>query len=116
MKGTMILPVAALLATLALSGARANEADNTRENRAQQTTAQDQGNNPRDLAMTARIREAVMKASSLSTEAKNVKIITRGGRVVLTGPVNSPQERSTIGSLAEEIAGPDNVSNQLKLP
>jgi len=112
----MILPVAALLTAFAFSGVSASEADNTRQNREELTTAQDQSNNPRDLDLTARIREAVMKDSSLSTEARNIKIITREGRVVLTGPVASPQERTTIGNLAVEIAGRDNVSNQLKIP
>ena len=55
--------------------------------------------------MTQKIRHVVMKEGSLSMNAKNVKIIARDGNVTLKGPVDSQQEKDTIGTKAGEIAG-----------
>jgi len=52
---------------------------------------------------------------SLSTTAKNVKIITVNGVVTLRGPVNSPQEKETIEATAQHIAGTNTVDNQLEI-
>ena len=51
----------------------------------------------------------------MSINGKNVKIITRNGRVTLRGPVNSSDEKRQIGDIADRIAQSDNVDNQLEV-
>ena len=101
------------------TGSDATEADNTKRNSSEQNkntdTAERQSNNKDDLALTQKIRQAVMKDGSLSMNAKNVKIIAQGGEITLKGPVDSQQEKDTIGTKAGEIAGKDKVDNQLEV-
>ena len=97
----------------------ATEADNTKRNSSEQNkntdTAEKQSNNKDDLALTQKIRQAVMKEGSLSMNAKNVKIIAQDGKITLKGPVDRQQEKDTIGTKAGEIAGKDKVDNQLEV-
>ena len=97
----------------------ATAADNTKQNSSEQNkntdTAEKQSNSKDDLALTQKIRQAVMKDGSLSMNAKNVKIIAQDGKITLKGPVDSQQEKDTIGTAAGGIAGKDNVDNQLEV-
>ena len=97
----------------------ATEADNTKQNSSEQNknteTAEKQSNSKDDLALTQKIRQAVMKDGSLSMNAKNAKIIAQNGKITLKGPVDSQQEKDTIGTAAGEIAGKDKVDNQLEV-
>jgi hyperosmotically inducible protein len=97
----------------------ATEADNTKRNSSEQNknteTAEKQSNSKDDLALTQKVRQAVMKDGSLSMNAKNVKIIAQDGKITLKGPVDSQQEKDTIGTEAGEIAGKDSVDNQLEV-
>ena len=97
----------------------ATEADNTKRNASEQNkdtdTAKNQSNSKDDLALTQKIRQAVMKDGSLSMNAKNVKIIAQDGKITLKGPVDSQQEKDTIAREAGEIAGKDKVDNQLEV-
>ena len=94
-------------------------ADNTKRNSSEENkntdTAEKQSNNKDDLALTQKVRQAVMKDGSLSMNAKNVKIIAQDGKITLKGPVDSQQEKDTIGTEAGEIAGKDKVDNQLEV-
>jgi osmotically-inducible protein OsmY len=95
------------------------EADNTKRNSSEQNkdtdTAEKQSNNKDDLALTQKIRQAVMKDGSLSMNAKNAKIIAQDGKITLKGPVDSQHEKDTIAAKAGEIAGKDKVDNQLEV-
>jgi hyperosmotically inducible periplasmic protein len=95
------------------------EADNTKRNSSEENkntdTAEKQSNSKDDLALTQKVRQAVMKDGSLSMNAKNVKIIAQDGKITLKGPVDSQQEKDTIGTEAGEIAGKDKVDNQLEV-
>jgi hyperosmotically inducible protein len=97
----------------------ANKADNTKSNSSEQNrsteTAEKQSNSKDDLALTQKIRQAIMKDGSLSMNGKNVKIIAQDGKVSLKGPVDSQQERDNIAAKADEIAGKDKVDNQLEV-
>ena len=96
-----------------------SEADNTKRNSAEENkntdTAEKQSNNKDDLALTQKIRQEVVKDGSLSMNAKNIKIIVREGKVMLRGPVDSKQEKDTIGAKAGQIAGRNQVNNQLEV-
>jgi len=62
------------------------DADNTKRNvrdRGDTVTPMDQGNTAVDLSITRRIRRAVVDHEGFSTDAKNVKIVTRDGVVTL---------------------------------
>jgi osmotically-inducible protein OsmY len=96
------------------------DADNTRKNVADTTGAKanpiDQSNAPADLKLTQAIRQAIVKDKSLTMTAKNVKIITANGNVVLRGPVNSAEEKTKIESVAKTAAGETaKVDNQLEI-
>lgn len=92
-----------------------NSAQNARDKNNETMTPMDQSNDPADIDLTKRIRQAVEADKNLSTDAKNVKIITVDHVVWLRGPVKSVQEKKDIASMADEIAGKKNVRNQLEV-
>ena len=92
-----------------------NTGRNVRDRGGDTVTPGDQANNKADLNLTQKIRKAIMADKSLSTNAKNVKIITANGIVTLRGPVNTPQEKATIEAKAQSIAGANNIDNQLEI-
>ncbi len=83
------------------------------QNAAPKVTPISQGNNSRDLKMTAAIRREIISNGDLSFTAKNVKIITNGGHVTLKGEVKSQQERDAIEGTAIRVAGVANVDDQI---
>jgi osmotically-inducible protein OsmY len=91
--------------------------DNTKTNQGDAgkdaVTADQQGSTDADRQTTRQIRKALMKDSSLSTYAHNIKIITRNGRVTLRGPVRTEDERAGIEAKAAAVAGAENVRNKL---
>ena len=92
-----------------------NTAVNVRDRAPDAMTAGEQSNAKGDVALTRKIRRAVVKDSSLSMLAHNVKIVTANGNVTLRGPVNSEAEKVAIASKAKAIAGAGNVDNQLEV-
>ena len=92
-----------------------NTGRNVRDRGGDTVTPGDQSNKKADLQLTQQIRRAIMADKSLSTNAKNIKIITAHGLVTLRGPVNTPQEKATIEAKAQNIAGATNVESQLEI-
>ena len=94
-------------------------ADNTEKNQRDKSgetqTPLDQSNSPEDLKITQDIRKAVMADNTLSFTAKNVKIITAGGKVTLRGPVNNADEKKKIAELAKANAANAQVVDQLEV-
>jgi hyperosmotically inducible protein len=107
------------LLTVSALAADDKPADNTKQNQRDTSgdtkTPIDQSNSPEDLKLTQNIRQAVVKDSSLTMTAKNVKIITAGGQVTLRGPVNSAEEKKKIEDLAITAAGKDKVISKLEV-
>lgn len=68
-----------------------------------------------DLALTQRLRLGLMQHEALSLDAKNVQVITQGGRVTLRGEVKNAKERVDIERVALKTAGSDNVDSQLEV-
>jgi hyperosmotically inducible periplasmic protein len=91
--------------------------DNTKVNKqdraAGAATADQQKENRGDRDLTQQIRKAVVEDKSLSSYAHNVKIIAQDGTVTLKGPVRSDEEKKTIVTKAEEVAGAGKVTDQL---
>lgn len=100
-------------------GVAANEPDNTarniRDRDAQTLTPLDQGTSQTDVNTTAEIRKGILSVEDISVNAQNVKIITKQGRVTLRGPVNTEEEKTTIGEIANRIATNERADNQLEV-
>jgi osmotically-inducible protein OsmY len=98
---------------------RAERADNTRINvrdRDDSTlTAGDQGTTEADRDITQQIRKSLPSDDKLSATAKNIKIITNDRKVTLRGPVTSEAEKTTIATLAKNVAGEGNVTDELEV-
>lgn len=88
---------------------------NAAQRAAGESTADQQSNTKSDVDLISQIRRSVVKDSSLSLLAHNVKIISANGNVTLKGPVNSDAEKASIGGKAEAIAGAGKVDNQLEV-
>jgi osmotically-inducible protein OsmY len=118
---TLVLSSALLgLGTVAMAqnpppAAPDNSAVNVRDRNPDAMTAGQQSNAKSDVELTSEIRRAVVKDDSLSMLAHNVKIISANGNVILRGPVKTEQEKTTIASKAQAIAGPNKVDNQLEV-
>ncbi|HVY48751.1 MAG TPA: BON domain-containing protein [Minicystis sp.] len=93
------------------------EADNTgrnvRERDATELTPKDQGNGAVDLQITKDVRQKLMADDRLSTDAKNVKVITTGGVVTLKGTVKDEAERRAVVAAARSVATTQRVDDQL---
>lgn len=93
--------------------------DNTRVNERDRDSANltsgDQGNSESDLRITQQIRREVMADKVLSFTAKNVKIITRDGKVTLRGPVKTAEERAAIEADARRAAASASIDNQIEV-
>lgn len=74
----------------------------------------DQGQTDADKALSQKIRDAIQSSTNnYSTEAKNVTISTVNGKVTLSGQVGSSSDKTGIESIANSVAGNDNVKDQL---
>lgn len=76
-------------------------------------TPMDQGNSEADIGVTRTIRKALTDDASLSTNAKNLKIITLNGVVVLRGPVASQAEAATVLRHARTATDASRIENQM---
>lgn len=91
-----------------------NSGLNVRDRDATKTSG-DQSESEADRTITQNVRQAVVADDSVSTNGKNVKIITVDGTVTLRGPVKSEKEKTNIGARAQQIAGVKRVDNQLEI-
>ena len=92
-----------------------NSGRNVRDRDDRNKTTGDQSENETDRTITQNIRQAITADDSLSTNAKNVKIITNDGTVTLRGPVKSDKEKTEIEAKAKQVAGVKRVDNQLEV-
>lgn len=118
MKAKLLLG-AALLVTLVgceQQDARKVEVDNTARNvrdRESTITPGDQGENENDREISQQIRKTIVDDNSLSSNAKNVKVISIQNVVTLRGVVDTTREKDTIEKIARETPGVTRVDNQL---
>lgn len=113
--GAFLLPIGTSFAQTDANHAADNTAVNQRDRANDTVTPMDQSNKPSDLKMTQEIRRAIVKDEALSTDAKNIKIITIDGAVTLRGPVKTDQEKADIAAKAAQLAGDSNVHNELEV-
>jgi osmotically-inducible protein OsmY len=95
--------------------------DNTAQNNpnkskeGQRPTADQSANDKADVELAAKIRRSVVADKALSTAAHNVKIIVEAGFVTLKGPVKSNTEKLSVEKKASDIAGAENVRNEIEV-
>jgi len=92
-----------------------NSAQNVRDRNDATKTPGDQSENEADRTISQNIRQAIVADDSVSTNGKNVKIITVDGTVTLRGPVRSETEKTNIAAKAQQVAGVTKVDNQLEI-
>ena len=92
-----------------------NTAINERDASGATKTPIDQDENQADVERTAEIRKRILDQPDLSISARNAKVMTSQGKVTLRGPVASEAERDTVVRVAAEVAGAENVDNQLEV-
>ena len=92
-----------------------NSGANVRDRNDATKTPTDQSETEADRTISQNIRKAIVEDDSVSTNGKNVKIITSDGTVTLRGPVKSAEEKTNLGSKAQQIAGVKKVDNQLEI-
>ncbi|WP_051669462.1 BON domain-containing protein [Bryobacter aggregatus] len=78
-------------------------------------TAQDQSNKKPDVETTRSIRREITKTEGMSIDAKNIKIITKGGVVTLRGRVKSAEEKEKVETIARKDAGANTVNSELEI-
>ncbi len=93
---------------------RDNTAVNARDEKALTADEQAYGSD-KDVEITRKIRQGIVDHKEFSTYAKNVKIVTLGGKVFLRGPVKSEEEKAQVSAHAAKIAGAQNVKNELEI-
>jgi osmotically-inducible protein OsmY len=92
-----------------------NTAVNAKDDNGTSITPMDQSNTPADLETTQSIRRSLMRDDTLSTDAKNIKVITANGVITLRGPVKTYAERETIVRLARGAEGANRLDDQLEV-
>jgi osmotically-inducible protein OsmY len=110
-----LLFVAALLAFTGFAQKPDNTGTNKRDRDSGAATAQEQSNDAADRQVVQEIRRAIMKDKSLSGYAHNVKIISQDGAIVLRGPVRSDDEKRTVESIAQNVAGSRPVRSEIEV-
>jgi len=88
---------------------------NQRDRSKSEPTADQQKENRSDRELARQIRRAIVKDKSLSTYARNIKIIAQDGMVTLKGPVNTQEEKQAIEAKAAAIAGQGKITNEIEV-
>ena len=91
-----------------------NTGINVRDRNESAKVPTDQGENQKDIDITADIRKRVVNAN-MSTEATNVKIITENGRVTLRGLVATKDEKEDHFANSDGRGGSGECVNQLEI-
>ncbi len=111
---TNMAPVASNPGSADNTNAATNTKINDRDRSDAALTPMDQGGGA-DRDITAAVRRAVVGDGALSFDAKNVKIVTVGGKVTLRGPVKSEAEKTSIAAKAKAVSGVTSVDDQLEV-
>jgi osmotically-inducible protein OsmY len=109
----LLLAFALSAPTLLTSTAHAQAADNSRQNKTESPTADNQGSVKSDRLTTAQIRKAIIADKGLSTYAHNIKIIVQNGKITLKGPVKSDEEKQKVLADAGSVAASGQIADQI---
>lgn len=92
-----------------------NTGRNMRDRNSMHLTPGNQSESAQDVQITKQIRQALIADKSLSTNAKNIKVMTINGVVTLRGPVLNATEREAILNKLKSMQGVLRVENQLEV-
>lgn len=92
-----------------------NTGKNVRDRNSTAVTPFDQNENKVDLSITQDIRKAIMADKTLSTDAKNIKVISENGNVILRGPVANTNEIKVIMEKVKSVKGVNKIDNHLEV-
>ncbi len=92
-----------------------NSGSSTRDQGAATVAADGRSNSVMDIAISMKIRDAILADKSLSVNAQNVEIVTDAGVVTLRGRVASIAEKTSVGAAAQRIGGVKRVQNDLEV-
>lgn len=92
-----------------------NTAHNKGDDRKESPTPQVQGTSKSDLAKVVSIRRQIVNDKTLSTNAKNVKIIVINDTVTLRGVVDSAAEKVKVCDAAKSFAIDSKVLDELEV-
>lgn len=92
-----------------------NTAVNERDMNSETRTADSQGTNRADTETIAKVRRSILEIENLSAYGRNVKIIARDGVVMLRGPVRTVEEKASIESRAQKVAGTYSVRSEIEV-
>jgi hyperosmotically inducible protein len=92
-----------------------NTARNARDKSGQTLTPTDQSESEADRTITQKVRQSLMGDAALSTNAKNIKVVTRNGTVTLRGVVASAEEKSSIEGQVKAVPGVLECDDQLEI-
>lgn len=112
---TMALTLWGVMPVVADDYGADNTGKNVRDRDPDALTPGDQSNDAADIAITAQVRKKLVANDALSTNAHNVKVITRSGVVTLRGPVNTPEEKLAVVTTAQKVPGVAQVNDQLEV-
>jgi hyperosmotically inducible periplasmic protein len=98
---------------------RTAKADNSQRNvgdqRKEARTPDKQSQDKNDIKMLGSIRRKLMGDKSLSTNAKNVKVISNKGEITLRGPVDTADEKAKVEAAVSSVAGNAKVQSELEV-
>lgn len=114
--GALLISATALAAPKAPKVLKAdNSGINVRDQSVHEVTAQDQSITPKATDTTRIIRARLTTDKTLSTYARNIKIIVIGDLITLKGPVRSDAERMQIMRIANNAAPEYKIENQIEV-
>jgi osmotically-inducible protein OsmY len=68
-----------------------------------------------DRALAQRVEEALRQDSTLASAVRDVQVHASSGEITLRGSVSNQQEKTDLGSKAQQVAGVTRVNNQLNV-
>lgn len=78
-------------------------------------TQQGQSGQTGSATMTHRVEQLFQQEPTLAQDARNINVTHSGDSIILRGQVSSEQARTRAEQLAQQIAGPGNVRNELQV-
>lgn len=88
---------------------------NTRDREMVVNSPYEQSESEADRALSQKIRQAIMSDSSLSSQAKNIKVTTEDGVVTLNGSVLNDKEKDMLIKKIKSMPGVQKVEDDLEV-
>jgi len=114
MKRTLIISVLTLILSACENSSSAGKAK-SESNQPLDTKLSEAAKEKTDRLISQKLRQAFLDDETLSENAKDIKIIAKDGTVILSGIVNSEEEKASAYNTAQSIPGVDHVNNQLQI-